>query len=96
MNYDDKLRLSHVALNSDHYRAGDTIAVTLNWQRLAEDVSLEYVVFFKLVDASGQEVFNDDRLPTDRTGTASDLASGRNGCRSTSFAIACRLGTGNL
>ena len=64
MNYDNKLRLSHVALSSDRYRAGDAIAVTLNWQKLAEDVSPEYVVFFKLVDASGQEVFNDDRLPT--------------------------------
>ncbi len=69
MNYDNKLRLSHVALSSDHYRAGDAIAVTLNWQRLAEEVSPEYVVFFKLVSASGQEVFNDDRLPTYWQGT---------------------------
>ena len=69
MNYDNKLRLSHVALSSDRYRAGDAIAVTLNWQRLAEEVSPEYVVFFKLVNASGREVFNDDRLPTYWQGT---------------------------
>ena len=69
MNYDNKLRLSHVALSSDHYRAGDAIDVTLNWQRLAAEVSPEFVVFFKLVNASGQEVFNDDRLPTYWQGT---------------------------
>ncbi|MCB0199846.1 MAG: hypothetical protein KDI03_07225 [Anaerolineae bacterium] len=62
-NYGDKLRLSHVALDATSYRAGDAIAVTLNWQRLAEDVSDTYVVFFRVSDAGGQEVFNDDRLP---------------------------------
>ncbi|MEZ4767821.1 MAG: hypothetical protein R2844_05275 [Caldilineales bacterium] len=67
-NYDDKLRLSHVALDSTGYRAGDSIAVTLNWQRLAEDVSDQYVVFFSLTDAGGQEVFKDDRSPADWPG----------------------------
>lgn len=67
-NYDDKLRLSHVALQATRYRAGDSIAVALNWQRLAEDLPDIYVVFFKLIDASGQEVFNDDRLPVDWPG----------------------------
>jgi hypothetical protein len=64
MNYDNRLRLSHVALDADHFRAGDALAVTLYWQRLASDVSPDYVVFFKLVNANGQEVFSDDRLPT--------------------------------
>ena len=67
-NYDNKLRLSHVALDSTRHRVGDSLAVTLNWQRLAEDLSDTYVVFFKLTDANGQEVFNDDRLPVDWSG----------------------------
>jgi hypothetical protein len=57
-----------VALDSTRHRVGDSLAVTLNWQRLAEDLSDTYVVFFKLTDANGQEVFNDDRLPVDWSG----------------------------
>jgi hypothetical protein len=50
MNYDNLIRLSHVALDSDHYQAGETVAATLYWQKLSPDLTDEYVAFYRLVD----------------------------------------------
>ena len=78
LNFGDRLHLSHVALDSQRYRAGDSLGFTYFVQRSPEESLDDVVIFFKLLEAeSGEIVLEDDMLPPrpdfwDASGRAAD------------------------
>jgi len=48
LNFGDRLRLTHVATDATTYRPGDSIALTLYWQKLTPASVGNHIVFFRL------------------------------------------------
>jgi hypothetical protein len=60
LNFGHRVRLTHVALDADTYRPGDSIALTLHWQKLTQDPVDNHVVFFRLEQEGQQAVATAD------------------------------------
>lgn len=77
LNFGDQMRLSHVRLGADSCRAGDSLSVTLYWQRLEEEPGEDIIAFLKVLDPKSSETIAQINLPpASRRGPVSSWSVG--------------------
>lgn len=77
LNFDDQMQLSHVTLTADTYRAGDSLDLTLYWQKLAAQPGEDIIVFVKLLNPQrSTDVAQRNLPPGVRRGPASSWSMG--------------------
>jgi hypothetical protein len=63
LDYANQIELMDVALDSDTYRRGDSIALTTYWRKLTDDRTDHYVLNFNLVPVGEEKPVLSDDLP---------------------------------
>lgn len=77
LNFADQMQLSHVTLAADTYRAGDSLDLTLYWQKLAAQPGEDVIVFVKLLNPQrSTDVAQRNLPPGARRGPASSWSMG--------------------